>query len=67
MDRLTIQCNGQWIPKHESLVQKCFDRLAAYEDIGLTPEQLWEVDKLYAEKCKEVAELMKSSIAEDEL
>ena len=31
----------------------------AYEDIGLTPEQLLEVDRLYTEKCKEVAELQK--------
>lgn len=35
------------------------DRLSAYEDIGLTPEQLLEIDQLYAEKCKEVAELRK--------
>lgn len=35
------------------------DRLSAYEDIGLTPEQLLEVDRLYTEKCKEVAELHK--------
>lgn len=34
-------------------------RLAKYEDIGLTPEQLLEVDKLYAEKCREVAELQR--------
>ena len=35
------------------------ERLSAYEDIGLTPEQLLEIDRLYAEKCKEVAELRK--------
>lgn len=35
------------------------DRLSAYEDTGLTPEQLLEVDRLYTEKCKEVAELHK--------
>ena len=40
-------------------IQKCFDRLAEYEKIGLTPEQIHEVDKLYAEKCKEVAALNK--------
>lgn len=33
------------------------ERLKEYEDIGLTPKQLMEVDKLYAEKCKELAEL----------
>ena len=35
------------------------ESIGAYEDIGLTPEQLREVDMLYAEKCKEVAELKK--------
>lgn len=35
------------------------DVLGAYEDIGLTPEQLLEVDKMYTEKCREVAELKK--------
>ena len=32
------------------------DRLSAYEDIGPTQEQMLEVDRLYAEKCKEVAD-----------
>lgn len=35
------------------------DRLAEYEDIGLSPEQIKEVDRLYTEKCKELAELKK--------
>lgn len=34
-------------------------RLAEYEDIGLLPEQIREVDRLYAEKCKELADLKK--------
>lgn len=38
-------------------------RLKEYEDIGLTPEQLIEVDRLYAEKCKELAELEKKSFS----
>ena len=33
--------------------------LKEYEDLELTPEQIREVDRLYAEKCKEVAELKK--------
>jgi len=32
-------------------------RLAEYEDLGVTPEQIREIDILYAEKCREVAEL----------
>lgn len=35
------------------------DRLAEYEDIGLLPEQIKEIDKLYTEKCSEVAQLQK--------
>lgn len=31
--------------------------LKAYEDTGLTPEQIQEIDHLYAEKCREVIEL----------
>lgn len=40
-------------------LQEVLEKLAAYEDIGLTPEQLIEVDRLYAEKCKELTELEK--------
>lgn len=47
---ITVMCNDV-IPKLELL--------KAYEDIGLTPEQLLEIDKMYAEKCREVAELKK--------
>ena len=35
------------------------ERLASYEDLGLTPEQIREIDRLYSGKCKEVAELKK--------
>lgn len=30
--------------------------LKKYEDTGLTPEQIREIDKLYTEKCRELAE-----------
>jgi len=33
------------------------EKLAEYEDLGLTPQQLMEVDKLYLEKCEEVNKL----------
>lgn len=43
--------SGYWSPnKKEELVQ----RLAAYEDTGLSPEQIVEMDELYAEKCKDL-------------
>lgn len=44
-------------------MQEVLEKLAAYEDIGLTPEQLKEVDRLYAEKCKELAESEKRSFS----
>ena len=37
--------------------QKGIDRLADYENTGLMPEQIIEMDRLYAEKCREVAML----------
>lgn len=33
--------------------------LEAYKKTGLTPEQIYEMDRLYAEKCREVAEYEK--------
>lgn len=57
MERLTHKRNngiktGYWSPeKKEELVQ----RLATYEDTGLNPEQIRELDKLYAELCEELA------------
>jgi len=46
---------------------RTIERLAEYEDIGLLPEQIKEVDRLYAEKCRELAELQKSSFSGIEL
>ena len=33
-------------------IQECFEKLAEYEDTGLAPEQIKEIDELYSEKCK---------------
>lgn len=35
-------------------IQEAFSRLAAYEDLGCTPEQLAEIDRLYSEQAKEL-------------
>lgn len=35
---------------------KALEELQQYKDTGLTSEQIREIDKLYAEKCKELAE-----------
>lgn len=45
---------GHWSPNKK---QELVDALAAYEDTGLTPEQIREIDRLYTEKCRKVAEL----------
>lgn len=61
MDRLTHERNsgikkGYWSPaRKEELVQ----HLADYEDTGLEPEQIREMDRLYLEKCQDVTELKK--------
>lgn len=36
-------------------ISACFNRLGEYEDTGLTPEQVREMDKLYKQKCRELA------------
>ncbi|HBI59891.1 MAG TPA: hypothetical protein DDY31_01550 [Lachnospiraceae bacterium] len=43
----------------EEIIKKGKVCLAAYEDTGLTPEQIKEMDRLYAEKCEEVVALKK--------
>ena len=40
------------------------ENLARYEDIGLTPEQLIEIDRLYLEKCEEVNRLREKQMPE---
>lgn len=42
-------------------IAQCLNRLRQYEDTGLTPDQICEIDKLYTEKCREVAELQKAA------
>lgn len=37
--------------------QQICEKLAAYEDTGITAEQMREIDRLYAEKCRELAEV----------
>ena len=41
----------------ECPIQKAFDRLAEYERLGVTPEQIRIMDELYTEKCEEVHRL----------
>lgn len=55
VDSLELQLNLEFDELNK--VTELLNKLADYEDIGLTPAQLLEVDKLYAEKCREVAGL----------
>lgn len=71
MERLTIRnSEGIGVLKQPFECERCgdlqwsipdlgngspIDRLAEYEDTGLTPEQIREIDGLYAEKCKELS------------
>lgn len=41
-------------------IETALERLAQYEDIGLTPDQLLVVDKMYEDRCREIAELKKT-------
>lgn len=41
------------------VLREVLEELKAFKSIGLTPEQIREVDRLYAEKCREVARLKK--------
>ena len=65
MNRLTQKLgNKTYIIPHEErykygLRNEVIQALGEYEDLELTPEQVREVDRLYFEKCKEVAELKK--------
>lgn len=53
-------CNGSGCQRDccDFLTEVC-ERLARYEEIGLDPEQIRQVDELYAEKCRELAEYKK--------
>lgn len=43
--------------------QKVCETLASYEETGLAPEQIREIDRLYTEKCRKVAELQQRDTA----
>lgn len=53
-------CNGSGCQRDccDFLTEVC-ERLARYEEIGLDPEQIRQVDELYVEKCRELAEYKK--------
>lgn len=48
-------------------LQDVLERIEKYEDIGLLPEQIKEIDKLYTEKCEELAKIQKENLSGVEL
>lgn len=46
-------------------IQECFNRLAEYEDTGLTPEQILEMDGMYKELSREVMAYRKIGTVEE--
>lgn len=50
-------CNGFGCQKEQcEYLNGAREKLAGYEDTGLTPDQIREIDKLYSEKCRELEE-----------
>lgn len=46
-----------------TVIGMALGKLKAYESTGLTPEQIWEIDKLYAEKCRELSRIRQKHCA----
>lgn len=61
MERWTHKAtsNAGYIANAGISVWDCIDRLGEYEDTGLTPKQIREINRLYSEKCWEVEEYQK--------
>ena len=49
----------------ECAIQKCFNLLGEYEDTGLTPEQILEMDGMYKELSREVMAYRKIGTVEE--
>jgi len=53
MKRYTVNRCGKWIiPKNQ--LSEAAEKLARYENSGLDPEKIYEMDRLYTEKCAEL-------------
>lgn len=49
-------CNASSEENHANAIEIVLDALQSFLELGITPEQIREIDKLYAQKCKELAE-----------
>ena len=56
-ERLNDELNGIWVKDHDYI--SAAKKLAEYEDLELTPEQIKEIDKIYSEQAKELGEYKK--------
>ncbi len=49
-------CNGCGCQDDDCDMGEICEKLASYEDTGLTPDRIRQIDELYKEKCKELSE-----------
>ena len=49
-------CNASREENHANAIEIVLDALQSFLELGITPEQIHEIDKLYAEKCMELAD-----------
>ena len=49
-------CNAFSEENHKNAIEIVLEALQSFLELGITPEQMREIDKLYAQKCKELAE-----------
>ena len=49
-------CNVSSEENHANAIEIVLDALQSFLELGITPEQIREIDKLYAEKCMELSE-----------
>lgn len=55
-------CNGSGCQKEQcEYLNAVCEKLAEYEDTGLSTDQIREIDKLYSEKCRELEEERKKN------
>lgn len=47
---------------HECPIEEALIKLTEYEETGLTPAQITEIDNLYSEKCAELAKMKENII-----
>jgi hypothetical protein len=57
MERYTTRHHGVAVIKDKDKLKEAMQRLAEYEDLGVDPEQIKEMDRLFTEICRELGAL----------